>query len=285
MAKRSRVERPRLVFRVPAGVRLDGWQDRLLPMAFGESLTNIVMATHGDAEALARPLVPGSSIVLVERPLLSGGEDDDNRGTNDGGGVALFSASAPLPADLPHLRLPYGTFCRACIPHAPELDPLQLFMQSPAAAASSASWRPGISLAAVVLLVAPDGSVLITQRMNRRRGTYTNLWVLPGGHVDPGETIRGAAAREALEVSGLRRWMAEAAGVEWAMGHAVRVCVCASVCGWSCTSSEGGGGVVHCFCTCVNRIHCKCMNLTDPLLPPRLPPSTRKRALRCRRIV
>ena len=55
--------------------------------------------------------------------------------------------------------------------------------------------------------------VLITQRMNRRRGTYTNLWVLPGGHVDPGETIRGAAAREALEVSGLRRWMAEAAGV------------------------------------------------------------------------
>ena len=226
--KRSRVERPRLVFRMPAGVPLDGgWQDRLLPMAFGESLTNIVMATHGNAEAVALPpLATGSSIVLVERPLLSGGEDDDNRGTNGGGGVALFSASAPLPVDLPHLRLPYGTFCRACIPHAAELDPLQLFMQSPAAAASSASWRPGISLAAVVLLVAPDGSVLITQRMNRRKGTYTNLWVLPGGHVDPGETIRGAAAREALEVSGLRRWMVEAAaGVEWAMWHAVRVCV------------------------------------------------------------
>ena len=53
--------------------------------------------------------------------------------------------------------------------------------------------QPAVALACVVLPIASDGAVLLSQRANRKRGTFSNLWVFPGGHVDPGETL---AARD-----------------------------------------------------------------------------------------
>jgi 8-oxo-dGTP pyrophosphatase MutT (NUDIX family) len=52
--------------------------------------------------------------------------------------------------------------------------------------------------AVVVLVVASDGSCLLTQRAAHMR-TFPHTWVTPGGGVDPGEDLATAAAREVLE--------------------------------------------------------------------------------------
>lgn len=52
----------------------------------------------------------------------------------------------------------------------------------PKAAASAAIFR--------------DGKVLIVER---GKGSMTGVWSLPGGHIEPGERARDAAAREVLE--------------------------------------------------------------------------------------
>ena len=38
--------------------------------------------------------------------------------------------------------------------------------------------------------------VLITQRQSRVGGSYNSMWVFPGGHVDPGESVRGQLGGE-----------------------------------------------------------------------------------------
>ena len=42
-----------------------------------------------------------------------------------------------------------------------------------------------------------QGRILLTQRADNRR------WCLPGGHIDPGESVAEATAREVLEETGL----------------------------------------------------------------------------------
>ena len=64
-----------------------------------------------------------------------------------------------------------------------------------------ASPRP-VKVAAVVLLVDPNGSILLTRRAATMR-SYPGCWVLPGGAVDPGETLADAAAREVAEETSL----------------------------------------------------------------------------------
>jgi len=49
-----------------------------------------------------------------------------------------------------------------------------------------------------VIIESPNGDVLLIRRRNPPYG-----WALPGGFVDYGETVEQAAAREALEETGL----------------------------------------------------------------------------------
>lgn len=58
-------------------------------------------------------------------------------------------------------------------------------------------------LAVAVVLTDEHGRVLLTRRRAHMR-TFPRAWVLPGGGVDPGESLRAAAARELAEESGIR---------------------------------------------------------------------------------
>ncbi|BCY15202.1 NUDIX domain-containing protein [Actinoplanes sp. L3-i22] len=58
-------------------------------------------------------------------------------------------------------------------------------------------------LISCTFLVAPGGSLLLQLR-DDRAPYYPNVWGLPGGSVEPGETPIEAAARELLEETSLR---------------------------------------------------------------------------------
>ncbi|MFJ3826220.1 NUDIX domain-containing protein [Streptomyces nodosus] len=57
-----------------------------------------------------------------------------------------------------------------------------------------------IRYTADVVVTRTDGYVLLIQR---RWDPFKSQWALPGGHVDPGETSRAAAARELAEEAGV----------------------------------------------------------------------------------
>lgn len=57
--------------------------------------------------------------------------------------------------------------------------------------------RPGLG---VSVLVRHEGRVLLVKR---GRAPFAGQWSLPGGHVEGGETLAGAAAREVREETGI----------------------------------------------------------------------------------
>jgi 8-oxo-dGTP pyrophosphatase MutT (NUDIX family) len=55
----------------------------------------------------------------------------------------------------------------------------------------------------VVLRAGADGQLQVLL-IQRRWDPYAGCWVLPGGHVDPGETARQAGVRELAEETGIQ---------------------------------------------------------------------------------
>lgn len=62
--------------------------------------------------------------------------------------------------------------------------------------------RPALIASAVIR--RDDGCVLLGKRIDAKRPELHELWELPGGHVEAGETLLAAAEREVLEEVGLR---------------------------------------------------------------------------------
>lgn len=60
--------------------------------------------------------------------------------------------------------------------------------------------RPEWPRPAASAIIFRGESVLIVER---GKGTAAGIWSLPGGHIEPGEKARDAAARELLEETGL----------------------------------------------------------------------------------
>ncbi|SHK13532.1 NUDIX domain-containing protein [Desulforamulus aeronauticus] len=54
--------------------------------------------------------------------------------------------------------------------------------------------RPGVA----IVIFNKEGEVLLQKRAD------VNLWGIPSGHVEPGETVKNAAIREILEETGLQ---------------------------------------------------------------------------------
>ncbi|AUH33644.1 8-oxo-dGTP diphosphatase MutT [Paracoccus tegillarcae] len=61
-----------------------------------------------------------------------------------------------------------------------------------------------IVLVAAVLLIDPDGRVLLAQRPEGK--SMAGLWEFPGGKIEPGETPEAALIRELHEELGIETW-------------------------------------------------------------------------------
>lgn len=62
--------------------------------------------------------------------------------------------------------------------------------------------KGNIKLASCIVLEDKDNKVFLTLR-NKKMRVFPNSWVLPGGHIDPGESLEQGAIRELSEETGI----------------------------------------------------------------------------------
>ncbi|CAK6439816.1 unnamed protein product [Pipistrellus nathusii] len=106
-------------------------------------------------------------------------------------GQLLLSAE-PFPGATARLPLQRPAFC-----------PFAALDRQPAPPGAALPADRGVDLAVAVVLQSSDQAVLLTRRTRTLR-VSPNLWVPPGGHVEPGEALLDAGLRELWEESGLQ---------------------------------------------------------------------------------
>ncbi|XP_003125852.2 nucleoside diphosphate-linked moiety X motif 17 isoform X2 [Sus scrofa] len=104
----------------------------------------------------------------------------------------LVLSARPFPGASARLPLQRPPFC-----------PFAALEQQPGAPAAELPMNRSVDLGVAVILQSSDQTVLLT----RRTGTlnvFPNLWVPPGGHVEPDEELLEGGLRELWEESGLQ---------------------------------------------------------------------------------
>ncbi|XP_061039568.1 nucleoside diphosphate-linked moiety X motif 17 isoform X4 [Eubalaena glacialis] len=104
----------------------------------------------------------------------------------------LVLSDRPFPGASARLPLQRPPFCPF-----PALD------QQPRAPGAELPTNRGVDLAVAVVLQSSDQTVLLTRR-TRTLNVSPNLWVPPGGHVEPDEELLDGGLRELWEESGLQ---------------------------------------------------------------------------------
>ncbi|XP_074665410.1 nucleoside diphosphate-linked moiety X motif 17 isoform X2 [Strix aluco] len=85
----------------------------------------------------------------------------------------------------------------------PSSCPAKHLGEPPAAGLPAELRGRGVAAAVAVLLQASTGHILLTRRAGAL-STFPNVWVPPGGHVEPDEELLPAGLRELEEETGLR---------------------------------------------------------------------------------
>ncbi|XP_059995111.1 nucleoside diphosphate-linked moiety X motif 17 isoform X2 [Lagenorhynchus albirostris] len=88
----------------------------------------------------------------------------------------------------------------------------RLPLQQPRASGAELPTNRGVDLAVAVVLQSSDQTVLLTRR-TQTLNVSPNLWVPPGGHVEPDEELLDGGLRELWEESGLQLPQGQFSGV------------------------------------------------------------------------
>ncbi|NXI66379.1 NUD17 protein, partial [Anseranas semipalmata] len=98
--------------------------------------------------------------------------------------------------------LPIAATLRAP-PQRPSFCPAKRLQEQPAPALPAELRGRGVDAGVAVLLQASTGRILLTRRAATLR-IFPNVWVPPGGHVEPDEELLDVGLRELEEETGLR---------------------------------------------------------------------------------
>uniref|UniRef100_A0A3B4AT42 m7GpppN-mRNA hydrolase NUDT17 n=1 Tax=Periophthalmus magnuspinnatus TaxID=409849 RepID=A0A3B4AT42_9GOBI len=91
---------------------------------------------------------------------------------------------------------------RPCPPQRPSFCPIKHLSITEAAAIPLDVRQRGVDVGVAILLQSSDQRLLLTRRAKHLR-IFPNVWVPPGGHIEPDETVLEAGLRELKEETGL----------------------------------------------------------------------------------